>query len=125
MPCVRVTSVLPMVRSEKLEGAFTSYQSFFEKGSTLLQEPQVVSVGAEERRRSNMRTMGMLGAVRAATAAYTFFLPPFLPFEMRLFLPTAMLGNRLAAPPVLAASRGRHRALLGLWPPTRVLHRNL
>ena len=91
-----------MVRSEKLEGAFTSYQSFFEKGSTLLRATKVVSVGAEARRRRAAPAAGMQGLLRAAAAAYTFFLPPFLPFEMRLFLPTAILGNRLAAPPVLA-----------------------
>ena len=48
-------------------------------------------------------------SVRAATAAYTFFLPPFLPFDMRLFFPTAMLGNRLAAPPVLALQEAEQR----------------
>ena len=53
--------------------------------------------------------------IRAATAAYTFFLPPFLPFDMRLFLPTAMLGNRLAALPVLALQEAdkSHSASLG------------
>ena len=35
VPCVLVTKVLPTLRLEKLEGALTSYQSFFEKGSTL------------------------------------------------------------------------------------------
>ena len=28
---------------------------------------------------------------------YVFFLPPFFPLEIRLFLPTAMLGNRLSS----------------------------
>jgi hypothetical protein len=35
MPVVRVTSVLPTLRLENMVGAFTSYQSFLEKGSTL------------------------------------------------------------------------------------------
>ncbi len=120
VPCVRVTSVLPMVRSEKLEGAFTSYQSFFEKGSTLLRATKVVSVGAKARRRRAVPAAGMQGLSRAAAAAYTFFLPPFLPFEIRLFLPTAMLGNRLRSAGA-RTSRGRSRAEVELWPPTRVL----
>lgn len=35
VPCVRVTSVLPTLRLENMLGALTSYQSFFENGSTL------------------------------------------------------------------------------------------
>ena len=42
---------------------------------------------------------GCCGWVRGT---HTFFLPPFLPFEIRLFLPTAMLGNRHA--PLLGAA---------------------
>ena len=34
-PCVLVTRVLPMFLTENIAGAFTSYQSFFVKGSTL------------------------------------------------------------------------------------------
>ena len=113
VPCVRVTSVLPMVRSEKLEGALTSYQSFFEKGSTLLHATKVVSVVARERRRGSVPAAVMHGLLRAAAAAYTFFLPPFLPFEMRLFLPTAMLGNRLRSAGA-RTSRGRSRATVEL-----------
>lgn len=53
VPCVRVTRVLPTLRTANMEGALMSYQSFLEKGSTI------------------------------------FFLPPFLPLLMRLFLPAA------------------------------------
>jgi hypothetical protein len=35
VPCVLVTKVLPTWRVVKVLGAFTSYQSFLEKGSTL------------------------------------------------------------------------------------------
>jgi hypothetical protein len=35
VPAVRVTRVLPTLRFVKELGAFTSYQSFLEKGSTL------------------------------------------------------------------------------------------
>ena len=35
VPCVRVTSVFPTFRSVNMDGAFTSYQYFFVKGSTL------------------------------------------------------------------------------------------
>ena len=35
VPCVLVTSVFPIARCEKVLGAFTSYQSFLENGSTL------------------------------------------------------------------------------------------
>ncbi len=35
VPCVLVTKVLPIPRCEKVLGAFTSYQSFLAKGSTL------------------------------------------------------------------------------------------
>ena len=35
VPCVRVTSVFPTLRVLNTDGAFTSYQSFLEKGSTL------------------------------------------------------------------------------------------
>jgi hypothetical protein len=34
VPCVRVTRVLPTVRTANMEGALTSYQSFLLKGST-------------------------------------------------------------------------------------------
>ena len=42
VPAVRVTRVLPTLRVVKVDGALTSYQSFFEKGSTL----QKYSTGA-------------------------------------------------------------------------------
>jgi hypothetical protein len=35
VPCVLVTSVLPAARESNITGAFTSYQSFFKKGSVL------------------------------------------------------------------------------------------
>ena len=35
VPCVLVTNVFPIARWEKVLGAFTSYQSFLENGSTL------------------------------------------------------------------------------------------
>lgn len=35
VPCVLVTSVLPIWRMLNMDGALTSYQSFLEKGSTL------------------------------------------------------------------------------------------
>ena len=35
VPCVRLTSVLPMLRTENMLGALMSYQSFFVNGSTL------------------------------------------------------------------------------------------
>jgi len=54
-PCDLLTSVLPTLRTSKMDGALMSYHSLREKGST------------------------------------TFFLIPFLPFERRLFLPTAMV----------------------------------
>lgn len=38
VPMVRVTKVLPIWRMLNIDGAFTSYQSFFENGSTLKQE---------------------------------------------------------------------------------------
>ena len=34
-PCVLVTRVFPMFLTANMAGAFTSYQSFFVKGSTL------------------------------------------------------------------------------------------
>ena len=37
VPAVRVTSVLPTLRTVNAPGALMSYQSFFEKGSTLQQ----------------------------------------------------------------------------------------
>ena len=42
IPCVRVTSVLPTLRWENMDGALISYQSFFAKGSALREaEPRV------------------------------------------------------------------------------------
>jgi len=38
VPVVRVTGVLPQLRTEKLEGALMSYHSFLVKGSTLPRE---------------------------------------------------------------------------------------
>ena len=50
---------------------------------------------------ANAATSGSLQVLRLGRAAYIFFLPPFLPFDMRLFLPTAILaaGNPRTPPP--------------------------
>jgi len=42
VPMVLVTSVLPIWRLLNMHGAFTSYQSFLEKGSTLRTENQII-----------------------------------------------------------------------------------
>ena len=79
VPCVLVTSVFPIARCEKVLGAFTSYQSFLENGSTLH------CVGkcqpAVRHDESDVRWDIVL-------------FPPFLPLLIRLFFPTAILGNR-------------------------------
>ena len=63
-----------------MEGALTSYQSLREKGSTL---------------RSELRSalISHRALMERRTGTHVFFFPPFLPLEIRLFLPTAMLGN--------------------------------
>ena len=88
VPCVLVTSVFPIARCEKVLGAFTSYQSFLENGSTL----QCVSKcqPAVRHDESDVRW----DKCSSEPETYIFFFPPFLPLLIRLFFPTAILGNR-------------------------------
>lgn len=63
---------------------------------------------------ANAATSGSLQALQVGRAAYIFFLPPFLPFDMRLFLPTAILaaGNPRTPPPgAVCVQRGGLLAL--------------
>ena len=66
-----------------MDGALTSYQSLREKGSTLQYQT------------SQLDTPRRWTDGQPGQQPYVFFLPPFFPLEIRLFLPTAMLGNPL------------------------------
>jgi hypothetical protein len=69
-----------------MDGAFTSYQSFFEKGSTLQEANKnvlsQVSMHLREQQQAMSRTHG-------SSSTHIFFFPPFLPLLMRLFLPAS------------------------------------
>ena len=122
VPCVRVTSVLPMVRSEKLEGALTSYQSFFEKGSTLLHATKVVSVVARERRRGSVPAAVMHGAVAGGCGGLHFLLAALLALRDALVLADGHAGQPA---PLRRCSHFKRpeQSNSGTWPPTRVLRR--
>lgn len=102
VPWVLETRVLPMLRTENTVGALMSYQSFLEKGSTLhphgerkREEIPNQNPPKTPSKNKQLREDERCGAHTArAQAAYVFFLLPFLPLEILLFLPTAM-----AAPP--------------------------
>lgn len=97
VPVVRVTGVLPQLRTTKLEGALMSYHSFLVNGSTLrvtqhLHEnisrrwAAMCGTGADE-----MRWYAVSGR---GGKAHIFFPFPFFPLERRLFFPTAMTCRR-------------------------------
>lgn len=74
--------VFPNDRTEKTDGAFKSYHSFFAKGSPI------------------------------------FFLPPFLPFEIRLFLPMAIFlfwRQIKQATPTKSINHNKRRGPLTDW----------
>jgi hypothetical protein len=77
-----------------MDGAFTSYQSFFEKGSTLQETTKfdLMPVGMllHEQQQAMDRTHG-------SSSTHIFFFPPFLPLLMRLFLPAKRVNNQGAA----------------------------
>ena len=89
-----------MLRTEKTEGALISYQSFFAKGSTL-QGKTCRHHETDQRRLSRgcRETDDFASAERTGerreegAGTHIFFLPPFLPLEMRLFFPTAMAAR--------------------------------
>ena len=96
VPCVRVTSVLPTFRLENMLGALTSYQSFFENGSTL--QPATGHVRPftlQQIAGQCQRAICGLCYIKRRQAAgpHVFFFPPFFPLEIRLFLPTAIVGK--------------------------------
>lgn len=99
VPCVLVTRVLPTLRLEKVEGAFTSYQSFFENGSTLHAEYVYCQGSSSQNTNKEMKP---------SKKTYTFFFPPFLPLLMRLFFPTAILDNRWLAQHQFVALERQH-----------------
>jgi len=121
VPCVRVTSVLPTLRLLNMLGALTSYQSFFENGSTL--RPQHSSISTRAARSSSLLSRGISAAKRVQAAgeqgAHVFFFPPFLPLEMRLFLPTAMAAGVAGRPHNCTRSAVRHTAADTWLPPSK------
>lgn len=129
MPVVRVTGVLPQLRTEKLEGALMSYHSFLVKGSTLPREDAGDRQGTAQNgshRRSSRQThlaaalrepralarasdgawvgTSQQSQMRARCEPHIFFPLPFLPFDRRLFLPTAMTNG--APRPFYSCLRG-------------------
>ena len=90
MPVVRVTGVLPQLRTLKLEGALMSYHSFFRKGSNLCREGKGSGQTAETASRASAARVRRFGGRRAGAFTHTFFPFPFLPLDRRLFLPTAI-----------------------------------
>ena len=103
VPWVLVTKVFPTLREVKLFGALTSYQSFFAKGSALHEKNIVLLSCSRGYAVSSQPTS-------AGDNTHAFFLPPFLPFEILLFLPTAMLGNRPSP-----HTQKREYCKLGAW----------
>lgn len=96
MPCVRVTSVLPTLRLENMLGALTSYQSFFENGSTL--QPATAHVRPHTLQQTawavpSRSLRALAHQAQAGAGPHVFFFPPFFPFEIRLFLPTAIVAS--------------------------------
>ena len=115
VPVVRVTGVLPQLRTVKLLGALMSYHSFLVKGSTPRCEkrssatqqsttaaaacPLMVWVCPSERRPSSAQRPAQgrqppppshdMHSQGRVAAAYTFFPFPFFPLLKRLFFPTA------------------------------------
>ena len=87
MPVVRVTGVLPQLRTLKLAGALMSYHSFFRKGSILWEEGRGSGQPSDLLSRALQR--GLVVFLRWCVT-YTFFPFPFLPLDRRLFLPTAI-----------------------------------
>ena len=116
-PCVLVTKVWPMFLVWKVAGAFTSYQSFFVKGSTLsnttgtdcyTSEANITSLKAIIRSEAKTISASIRALLPPITTRpqkyplfpslftilpYIFFLEPFFPFVSLLFLPTAMLAQ--------------------------------
>ena len=99
-PCVLVTNVLPMFLTENIAGDFTSYQSFFVKGSMLrVRNASIINPGQSHRFKS--ATSAQTNFTRPThtlfkfKATYIFFFAPFFPLVNLLFLPTAMMvGNK-------------------------------
>jgi hypothetical protein len=87
-----------MLRVLKISGALMSYHCFLVNGSTLQDHKKTkqgtASAHDEHKNRGNGSEIEMLRRTSGGTGGGThaFFLLPFLPLEMRLFLPTAMVA---------------------------------
>ena len=112
VPWVLDTKVLPTFRTLNTDGALMSYQSFLAKGSTL--QGKTCSHHETDQRRLSRgcrETDDFASAERTGerreegAGTHIFFLPPFLPLEMRLFFPTAMAAREEGG--AAAAAGGR------------------
>jgi len=112
------TLVLPMLRTLNTDGALMSYQSFLEKGSTLHNRKKTTPTHQHRiKEQSNRPEQDLKNGTNRQEKTHVFFFPPFFPFEILLFFPTAMVAAADAADAdaalVLEVSGGRERVAGG------------
>lgn len=96
VPCVLDTRVLPTLRLVNRSGALMSYHCFLVNGSTLQNHEKPGKkrhqLMKKEEEMKQILDRDSAEDERGEGGTHAFFLLPFLPLEMRLFLPTAMVA---------------------------------
>ena len=96
VPCVLDTRVLPTLRLVNSSGALMSYHCFLVNGSTLQNHEKPGKKPHQhmtnEEKKKQIPDHDGAEDERGGGGTHAFFLLPFLPLEMRLFLPTAMVA---------------------------------